>query len=69
MEELINECYWEWVTVNDAKGYMVTGPNGNSIFLPAGGKKFGKLKQELEGCYWSETVNGELIWMIKKKMA
>lgn len=32
-EELVNECTWE-VTSN---GYKVTGPNGNSIFLPASG--------------------------------
>ena len=30
--ELLNECSWEWTELD---GYTVTGPNGNSIFLPA----------------------------------
>ncbi|MBO7437543.1 MAG: Ig-like domain-containing protein [Bacteroidaceae bacterium] len=38
MEELVNECQWEWV--NDLRlqfvGYKVIGPNGNCIYLPIG---------------------------------
>lgn len=37
-ELLIKECSWEWS--QDKKGYKVTGPNGNSIFLPAKGYKY-----------------------------
>lgn len=37
MSELVNKCTWEWTTQNNVKGYMVTGPNGNSIFLPVTG--------------------------------
>lgn len=33
--ELINECTWEWVQVDKVNGYKVTGPNKNSIFIPA----------------------------------
>ena len=33
--ELIFKCTWERKTLNDAVGHLVTGPNGNSIFLPA----------------------------------
>lgn len=36
-EELINNCTWSWATLNGVKGYKVTGPNGNSIFLPLTG--------------------------------
>lgn len=36
LQELINKCTWKW-TQNGVKGYKVTGPNGNSIFLPAVG--------------------------------
>lgn len=37
MEELVYNCYWEWTEINSSVyGYKVTGPNGNSIFLPAG---------------------------------
>ncbi len=33
-EELIDNCKWEWTK----NGATVTGPNGNSIFLPADGE-------------------------------
>ena len=36
-EELKNKCRWKWTTQNGVNGYKVTGPNGNSIFLPAAG--------------------------------
>lgn len=36
-QELIDKCDWSWSTQNGTKGYKVTGPNGNSIFLPAAG--------------------------------
>lgn len=36
-QELINYCSWTYVTQNGINGYIVTGANGNSIFLPAGG--------------------------------
>ena len=36
-EELVNNCTWTWTTLNGVNGYTVTGPNGNSIFLPAAG--------------------------------
>lgn len=35
--ELREECTWEWIVLNDTCGMKVTGPNGNSIFLPASG--------------------------------
>ncbi|MBR3852469.1 MAG: PEGA domain-containing protein [Fibrobacter sp.] len=37
LEELKNKCTWRWTTQNGVKGYKVTGPNGNHIFLPATG--------------------------------
>lgn len=37
MLELVNRCEWTWTTQNEVKGYLVTGPNGNSIFLPESG--------------------------------
>ncbi len=37
MQELIDKCEWEFV----GNGYKVTGPNGNSIFLPAAGYRYG----------------------------
>lgn len=35
--ELIENCTWEWTTLNGVKGIKVTGPNGNHIFFPASG--------------------------------
>lgn len=32
INELINECTWTW----DVNGYIITGKNGNKIFLPLG---------------------------------
>ena len=40
-EELLNNCTWTWTTQNGVTGYKVTGPNGNSIFLPATGYSLG----------------------------
>ncbi len=34
-KELLDNCTWEWTTLNKVNGCKVTGPNGNSIFLPA----------------------------------
>ena len=37
MDELIDNCTWKWTTKNGVSGTIATGPNGNSIFLPAAG--------------------------------
>lgn len=40
-DELRTECTWTWTTQNGVNGYKVTSKtNGNSIFLPAAGKRF-----------------------------
>lgn len=59
MEELIEECSLEWVEQNGVNGYKVTGPNGNSIFLPAAGfRSWWLLGDAGRGaCYWSSTPN------------
>ena len=61
-QELINECTWEWTSLNGMYGYKVIGPNGNSIFMAASGwihAVSGKLVFfELEGNYWTSTYNG-----------
>ena len=36
LEELKNKCTWTWT----GNGNKVTGPNGNSIFLPAAGDRY-----------------------------
>ena len=56
-EELIKNCTWEWTTVNGVNGYKVTGPNGNSIFLPSTGYRDGAVcnNDGKMGEYWSST--------------
>ena len=59
LNELINNCTWTSTTQNGVNGYNVEGPNGNSIFLPASGNRYGS---SLSGtgwyaCYWSSTPN------------
>ena len=56
-DELRNKCSWQWTTLNGVNGYRVTGPNGNSIFLPVAGYR---LDTSLYlggsfGNYWSST--------------
>ena len=55
--ELTNNCEWEWTTQNGIKGYKVTGPNGNSIFLPAAGYRDGSSLSRAgkRGIYWSSS--------------
>lgn len=42
MQEFYIKCTIEWTRINNMNGVKITGPNGNSIFLPAGGTAFGK---------------------------
>lgn len=56
-EELWSRCQWTW----DDIGYIVTGPNGNSITLPAAGYRHcGESIDYVasRGCYWSSTPSG-----------
>ena len=57
MEELVNKCTWTWTSQSGVKGYKVTGPNGNSIFLPAAGCCNGSSQFYVGGYgyYWSST--------------
>lgn len=62
-QELIDKCTWTWETVDPAKGhggYIVKGPNGNSIFVPATGKYQHDntiFTNGEYGEYWSSTEN------------
>ena len=52
-DELIKKCDWLWT----GSGYMVTGPNGNSIYLPAAGFRYYEelYGEDSFGYYWSST--------------
>ena len=62
MDELVNCCSRQWTQVNGVNGTMLTGPNGNSIFLPAAGYRYyssGSLSSVGSlGYYWSASPNG-----------
>ena len=58
MQELKDRCTWTWTTYQGVPGYKVTGPNGNSIFLPAAGCRYGTeiYDRGSYGYYWSGTL-------------
>lgn len=59
-QELCNKCDWTWKSnYNGASGYLVKGPNNQTIFLPASGcRSHGDLSNHgSRGCYWSSSLN------------
>ena len=75
LEELVYECTWEDFEYKGVKGFLITGPNEVSMFLPAAGVKEMDLNWSVNfdasslqydgesGDYWcstrSENYNGE----------
>lgn len=64
--ELLTKCMWKWGILHGVQGCIVSGLNGNSIFLPAAGTGqddwiakfiFRKLGILQCGVYWSSTSN------------
>ena len=57
-DELRNSCTWRKTTHNLVTGYLITGENGNSIFLPAGGYLGTRNIRNVgrQGYYWSSTA-------------
>lgn len=58
-DELCRKCRWSWTSSNGHKGCIVTGPNGNSIFLPATGYRYSTNLANVDeiGDYWSSTLS------------
>lgn len=58
-EELFRCCTTEWTTQDGVAGYRFTGPNGNSIFMPAAGSRTQATKsgEGAQGCYMTGSVN------------
>lgn len=52
VQELCDRCTWTWTEQEGHCGCTVTGPNGNSIFLPAAGTRQGTTLY-LNGAYGS----------------
>ena len=59
--ELIDECSWLWTMQNGVNGYLVTGTNQNSIFLPAAGNRHDIYLgyEGSRGYYWSSSLDTE----------
>ena len=59
IKELKDNCTGTWTTLNGVNGNRVTGPNGNSIFLPAAGYRGGQevKSQGSIGYYWSSSLS------------
>ncbi len=52
VQELIDKCMWSW----NNGGYKITGPNGNSIFLPCDGYyEKSVIHNGVNGYYWVST--------------
>ena len=58
MVELTRCCTFSWETMNGVNGCKVTGPNGNSIFLPAAGYRSMDYvsSEDFEGLYITSSL-------------
>jgi uncharacterized protein (TIGR02145 family) len=56
--ELLAYCTHTWTTRNGIEGRLFTAPNGNSLFLPAAGRRDGGSLEGVGrgGYYWSSTI-------------
>lgn len=59
MNELCTKCEWKRFEYKGIKGQLVTGPNGNSIFLPTGGWYLGDSisGESVNGNYWASNLS------------
>ena len=58
IQELFQCCSWQWTQRNGVNGRLFTGPNGNTMFLPAAGYRW---YDSLDfagshGFFWSRTL-------------
>lgn len=49
LDELRTNATWTWTLENGVPGYLVTGPNGNSIFLPSDANRL--------AFYWTKSLS------------
>ena len=59
-KELLDNCTWTWITLYGIDGCEVKGPNGNSIFLPAAGRRYDSLHTNVNK--WANYWTGSLKW-------
>lgn len=57
IQELIDNCSWKWTLRNGEFGQLVTGPNGNTLFLPTTGMHDSSIiNADWLGVIWSRTL-------------
>ena len=61
VDELLEKCKWEWTEQNGVKGAIITGPNGNHIFLPTTGcyNHLGFDMKGVKGYFWTSSIDPE----------
>lgn len=59
IQELREQCLWRTESIGEQTGFRVTGPNGNSIFLPMAGYRDADYyaNEDSEGFYWTCELN------------
>ena len=56
--ELLEYCSWRKTSRNGVDGYLLTGRNGNTIFIPLAGQFcYYSLSEGIDGAYWSRTLS------------
>lgn len=60
LQELVGNCTVEWSELNETTGLLLTGSNGNHLFLPAAGDWNGSTYESagIYGSYWSSNPSG-----------
>lgn len=58
IQELINNCTRKGKQQNGVNGILITGPNGNSIFMPTAGSRWKDdlSEEDSSGYYWSSSL-------------
>ena len=58
IQELIDNCTWKWTQRNGVNGKLLTGLNGNTMFLPAAGYRVFESLVNVGSYseYWSRTL-------------
>ncbi len=59
INELYAKCTWTWQNLSAATGFIVTGPNGNKMFIAANGSIEGTVKHSSTAAcyYWTSCLD------------
>ena len=61
LDDLVSKCNWKWTTVNSVQGWVITGKDSASIFLPCAGYGSGTSLYGAGsyGIYWSSVPDSD----------